>query len=143
MPFKSKFSDAPLDYIHSVPQFITLDTEKFSNKNAFVDGITGRAITYGQFGLYIKKIGASLHKKGITKGNVIAILSPNSPDYPVIFHGIISIGAIVTTLNPISTVEEMSTQLKDCKALMIYTVPLLLDKVLAIKQNVPSITELF
>jgi len=142
MPFKSVLPDIQLDFITTLPQYVLENVPKYASKNAFVDALSGRAITYGQLQIDVKKIGAALFKKGVTKGTVIAILSHNSPDYPVIFHGVISIGAIITSLNPISTPEEMSNQLNDCKCKIIFTELSLLDKAIAVQKNTPCLTEI-
>jgi len=142
MVFKSILPDIQLDYITTATQYVLANVPKYASKNAFVDALTGRAITYGQLQIDIQKIGAALYKKGVTKGTVISILSHNSPEYPVIFHGIISTGAIVTGLNPISTAEEMSNQLNDCKCKIIFVELHLLDKAIAVQKNVPCLTEI-
>jgi acyl-CoA synthetase (AMP-forming)/AMP-acid ligase II len=54
----------------------------------------------------------------------------------LMFHGIALLGGIVTTCNPLYTVEELTKQLKDSKAKYIITVPLFLEKVKEACKNV-------
>ena len=49
---------------------------------------------------------------GFKKGDVFAIYSPNLPEYAVAIFGVIAIGAIATTVNPLYTSEELIKQLK-------------------------------
>lgn len=46
---------------------------------------------------------ANLKDLGIGQGDVVFLLSPNNPDYAIIYLATISIGAIITTNNPAYT----------------------------------------
>ena len=59
---------------------------------------------------------------------MLAILSPNVPEYIIAFHAVASLGGVVTTVNPLYTVEEVGKQLKDAHAKYLVTIPQLLDK---------------
>jgi acyl-CoA synthetase (AMP-forming)/AMP-acid ligase II len=37
---------------------------------------------------------------GFGKGDVLALMAPNVPEYAVVFHGVAMAGGIVTTINP-------------------------------------------
>ena len=50
------------------------------------------------------------------------------PEFPIIYYGAIFIGGIVTTLNPLYTVDEITNQLRDAGATFIITIPLFADK---------------
>lgn len=52
-------------------------------------------------------------KKGLKKGDVVAIISPNTIDWPVVFLGVLAVGGIVTTCNHMYTEHELRHQLKD------------------------------
>lgn len=57
---------------------------------------------------------AALQRGGLQKGDRVAIVSANHVLYPVVFQGILLAGGVVTTLNPLYTVEEMRRQFDDC-----------------------------
>ena len=61
-------------------------------------------------------------------GDVLAIFSPNLPEYAIAFHGAALIGGIVTTINPLYTAAELTYQLKDAGAKFLLTVGPFLDK---------------
>lgn len=61
-----------------------------------------------------------LHHLGVKQGDVILILLPNSVYFPVIFLGALSIGAIVTTMNPLSSLLEIKKQVLDCNACLAF-----------------------
>lgn len=75
------------------------------------------------------KVSHGLLHLGIKKNDVVLIVSPNSIHFPVCFLGIVAIGAIATTSNPLYTVSELSKQVKDSKPKLIISVPELWEKV--------------
>lgn len=77
----------------------------------------------------VSKVSYGLLQLGIKKKDVVLIYSPNSIQFPICLFGIVGIGAIATTVNPIYTVSELSKQVHDCKPKVIITVQELLPKV--------------
>lgn len=73
-------------------------------------------------------MGSALTKRGFKKGDIFALYLPNVPEFPIVFFGVISLGGIVTTLNPTFAEKEISYQLKDSGAKYILTVPAIADK---------------
>lgn len=57
-------------------------------------------MTYEQAGKMIDSFGTALSNLGIKKGDVVALLLPNSFQYVIAFHGAAKIGAIPTGINP-------------------------------------------
>ena len=95
---------------------------------AFIDGPSGRTLTYRSWADAVRKTAASLVKRGLRKGDVFAIYSPNLPEYAVAFHAVSLAGGIVTTINPLYTPAELSQQLQDAGARYLVTVPSCLAK---------------
>lgn len=75
-----------------------------------------------------RRCASALAKEGFKKGDVFAILLPNLPEYPIIYYGVISLGGIVTTMNPLYTDDEITHQLQDSSAKYIITIPLFAEK---------------
>src|SRR5215210_1713804 len=98
---------------------------------AMADGLTGRTITYGSLLEQIRQTAAGLAARGIKKGDVVSLWSPNVPEWPVVFFAAVKIGAIVHTSNPVSTPEELSFQLNDANAKMLFTIRALADQATA------------
>lgn len=92
-----------------------------------IDGPTGREMTAGVLEDGIRRLAGGLKARGIGKGDVVAVLAPNCPDYAVVFHGVAFAGATVTTINPTYTASEVAHQLEDSGARLLVTVPVLLD----------------
>jgi acyl-CoA synthetase (AMP-forming)/AMP-acid ligase II len=102
--------------------------ERLRDKPAMVDGVSGRALTYGQLADAVRRAATGLARRGFRKGDVFAIYSPNLPEYAVIFNAVALLGGINTTVNPLYTAGELANQLKDCRARFLVTVPAVLDK---------------
>jgi acyl-CoA synthetase (AMP-forming)/AMP-acid ligase II len=67
--------------------------------------------------------GRRITERGVLPGGTVAILAPNMPEYPVVFHGVAWGGGTVTTINPTYTAPEIHHQLVDAGASMLVTVP--------------------
>ena len=57
---------------------------------------------------------------GFQRGDVAALIAPNSPWYPVVFHAVAVAGGAVTTVNPTYGAEEIAYQLTDSKAKLVF-----------------------
>lgn len=67
----------------------------------------GYEMSYAQLGLYVNKLTASLKNAGIRQGDKIALLLPNCPQFIMSYYAILSIGATVVPINPLSTEPEL------------------------------------
>lgn len=74
-------------------------------------------ISYSELNDKIESLAASLLEQGIKKGDRVAIILENGPNWPVIFFATVSIGAIVVPINPEASHEAIENILKDsgCK----------------------------
>ena len=57
---------------------------------------------------------------------MVAIWSPNLPEYAVVFHAVSRMGAILTTVNPAYTPQELAFQLRTPGARLLITTGALL-----------------
>ncbi|KNA16605.1 hypothetical protein SOVF_087710 [Spinacia oleracea] len=117
--------------------FLFRNSSSYSEKPALIDSDSGETLNFSQLKSMVAKLSHGLTKLGIQKGHSVLILAPNSIQYPVIFLGVIAIGAIATTVNPIYTVSEIKKQVDDCKPKLVVTVPELWDKVKGL--NMPAL----
>jgi acyl-CoA synthetase (AMP-forming)/AMP-acid ligase II len=108
--------------------FLLESAEGRGDKPALIDGPSGRTLTYGGWAEGMRRTAAGLHARGFGKGDVFAIYSPNLPEYAIAFHAVSLLGGIVTTVNPLYTVNELAQQLQDCRARLIVTVPPCVEK---------------
>lgn len=67
-------------------------------------GLTGRKYTYEELRRKSTNLNKALRKKlNLQKRDVVAILLPNIPEYPICLLGSIEAGLTVTTINPAYT----------------------------------------
>ena len=106
-----------------LPAFVLVDAPARADKPALIDGPSGRTITYGELAQGVRALAAGLAARGLRPGDVMGIFSPNLPEYALAFHGIAAAGAAVTTVNPLSTPDELGRQLSAARARFLLTVP--------------------
>jgi long-chain acyl-CoA synthetase len=88
--------------------------QKNASKAAY--NFMGRDITYAQTDSLSQAFAAYLQGLGLAKGDRVAIMMPNVPQYPVAVAGILRAGYVVVNVNPLYTARELEHQLKDAGA---------------------------
>ena len=83
--------------------------------------VDGEPVTYEEFGKRVEILSKILQKRGITKGEKVAILSENKPQWGIAFFAITTIGAIAVPLLPDFHANEIHHILlhSDAKAIFI------------------------
>jgi acyl-CoA synthetase (AMP-forming)/AMP-acid ligase II len=122
MTFKSPYPDVEIPE-RPLTHFLLEQMAPYGDKPALIDGPTGRTITYQQLAFGIHFVAAGLAERGFGKGDVLAIYSPNIPEYAVAFHAVSYVGGTVTTINPLYTADELAHQLNDAGAKYLLTIP--------------------
>ncbi|KAJ1987992.1 hypothetical protein GGI25_004681 [Coemansia spiralis] len=80
----------------------------------FIDGSTDEQLTLVEIESLSTKLASGLyHAKGIRRGDVVAIMLPNSHLYLPIILSVLVLGASCTLANPAFTARELAFQLKD------------------------------
>ncbi|KAI3778466.1 hypothetical protein L2E82_07796 [Cichorium intybus] len=126
--FYSKRKPAPL------PANETLDVTTFISARAhhgtiaYIDASTGRRLTFSDVWRAVESVSSSLSDFGIRKGDVVLILSPNSIFFPIVCLSVMSLGAIITTTNPLNTNREINKQIANSKPVLAFTISELLRK---------------
>src|ERR1700751_2305869 len=96
----------------TLPQFVLGAAFRRGSKPALVDAATGQEISYAGLADAVREIGAGLSARGLRPGDVLALCAPNSIEFAVAWFAASSIGAIVTTVNPQCTRDEIVRQLR-------------------------------
>jgi len=111
----------------SLTEFVLGRSDEFGDRPAFVDGISGRTVSFRALRDQVRRVAAGLSHR-LNKGDVVALWAPNVLEYPVVFHAVVSLGAILTTLNPSYTAQEVAFQLRDAGACLLVTTAALLSR---------------
>jgi acyl-CoA synthetase (AMP-forming)/AMP-acid ligase II len=121
----------------SVPEFVLAAGKETPDAPALIDGLKGDVITHGQLAAYVDRVAANLHARGLRKGDVVAVFCPNTPWYPVVFHGIAAAGCVMSPINSLYTPDEIAFQLKDSGAKILITIGLFMDRATAAVEKTP------
>jgi len=76
----------------------------------------GKDVTFGETDKLSQALAAYLQSLGLAKGDRVAIMMPNCPQYPVAVAAILRAGLVVVNVNPLYTPRELEYQLKDAGA---------------------------
>ncbi|MDO8448758.1 MAG: long-chain-fatty-acid--CoA ligase [Rhodoferax sp.] len=85
--------------------------KKYASRTAY--SFMGRDVTYGQTDSLSQAFAVYLQSLGLAKGDRVAIMMPNVPQYPVAVAAILRAGYVVVNVNPLYTPRELEHQLKD------------------------------
>ena len=113
-------------YPSGVPEQI--DVEQYTSLTALIDEslkkyadlpaykFMGKVFTFRQVDEASRAFAAYLQALGLEKGDRVAIMMPNVPQYPIAVAGILRAGMVVVNVNPLYTPRELEHQLKDSGA---------------------------
>ncbi len=87
---------------------------KYRNLPAYL--FMGKTVTFGQVDDASRAFAAYLQSLGMDKGDRVAIMLPNVPQYPVVVAAILRAGYVVVNVNPLYTPRELQHQLEDSGA---------------------------
>ena len=87
---------------------------KYADRTAY--SFMGKDVSYAETDKLSKAFGAYLQGLGLAKGDRVAVMMPNSPQYPIAVAAIQRAGQILVNVNPLYTPRELEHQLKDSGA---------------------------
>jgi long-chain acyl-CoA synthetase len=105
VPHHLQYPDIPLD------RLLDNAVRDFPEKEAII--FQGRKITYRQLGEEVANAASGLAQGGLEKGQRMAIMLPNCPQYVVAYYAVLKIGGIVVNVSPMYVERELEFQLKD------------------------------
>ena len=111
----------------SVVQNFDETAEKWKDKTAVI--FYGRKMSYKELKDQIDRFATALHGLGVRKGDKIALLLLNSPQFIIAYMGALKAGAILTAISPLYVSPEIKYQLEDSGAKIIVCLDILYDSV--------------
>ncbi|MDQ0588844.1 long-chain-fatty-acid--CoA ligase [Variovorax paradoxus] len=87
---------------------------KYADRTAY--SFMGKDVSYAETDKLSKAFGAYLQGLGLAKGDRVAVMMPNCPQYPIAVAAILRAGLILVNVNPLYTPRELEHQLKDSGA---------------------------
>jgi long-chain acyl-CoA synthetase len=99
------------------PSLVALIEESFKKyRDLPAYKFMGRSVTFGQVDDLSRQLAAYLQAQGLQRGDRVALMMPNVPQYPVAVAAILRAGLVVVNVNPLYTPRELEHQLKDSGA---------------------------
>ena len=106
--------DIDVNKYRSLGHYFDECIEKFRHRPGFVS--IGTEMSYDRLDRLVNAFAGWLQSQGIRKGDRVAIMLPNTFQYPVCLFAVLRIGAVVVNVNPLYTARELNHQLKDSGA---------------------------
>ncbi|HKE52645.1 MAG TPA: AMP-binding protein [Actinomycetes bacterium] len=82
-------------------------------------GYFGRSINYRRLRQQVDLLAGSLRELGVARGDRVAMVLPNCPEFVLTFYAALRLGAIAVPLNPAFNPSELRYRLADCEAELI------------------------
>jgi acyl-CoA synthetase (AMP-forming)/AMP-acid ligase II len=98
----------------NVGTFLTKRAELFPNKEGLV--CEGLRLTFGQMNERCNRLVHALRKLGVERGDRVAILAFNEPEYYDLYNAVAKMGAVIVTLNYRLAGPELQYIMEDCGA---------------------------
>jgi long-chain acyl-CoA synthetase len=120
-----------------IPLYRLLDDTAAATPDRPCTCFFGRRETYRRIKDFSDRFAIGLRGLGVRKGDRVALLLPNAPQFIIAYYGILKTGAAVVPLNPLYTERELTFHLTDSGAETIVTIPMFMEKVAALEGKTP------
>ena len=120
-----------------IPLYRLLDDSAARTPDAPCTCFFGRRETYRQIKDLSDRFAVALRRLGVQKGDRVALLLPNTPQFIIAYYGILKAGGVIVPLNPLYTERELTFHLSDSGAETLVTIPMFLEKVAALEGKTP------
>jgi long-chain acyl-CoA synthetase len=108
----------------SVASILAETAARRPEKTALIVG--EQSISYSTLWQETLAYAGALRERGVTRGDPVAILIPNVPDFPRVYYAILALGGIVVPIHALLKAEEIAFVLRDSGAtLLVCSAPLL------------------
>lgn len=98
----------------SLYDFLENAVNRFGTKPAFT--FYGKVFSFIETKMIVDRLAAALHREGLKKGDRVAIMLPNCPQYIFTLFAIFRLGGIVVQVNPMYVEREIEFVLEDSGA---------------------------
>jgi fatty-acyl-CoA synthase len=122
-----------------VTDFLDRARKYYGDEEAVV-ATTGERFTYGELAERADRFAAALQKRGIEKGDRVAVLDPNTHYHLTAAYGTMQVGGVHTPLNYRLVPEDFEYILSDAEVDAIYADYEYADRIQAVRDSVPTET---
>lgn len=103
----------------TLPQLLAESARRYPDRAATV--FFKARLTYRQLDELVNRCAAGLQRMGVRKGDRVALLLPNTPQYVLAYYAILRAGGIAVPCNPLYVARELQHQIRDSGSRIIFT----------------------
>ena len=107
-------ADVDTSQYSSLVALIEDSFKRFADRTAY--SFMGKDVSYAETDEQSRALAAYLQGLGLARGDRVAIMMPNVPQYPATVAAVLRAGLVVVNVNPLYTARELEHQLKDSGA---------------------------
>jgi long-chain acyl-CoA synthetase len=110
----------------SVATILSDTAQRFPERTALIIGDS--KVTYGDLWQQTLAYAGALRARGIRRGDRVAMLVPNVPDFARVYYAVLSLGAVVVPIHLLLRAEEIEYVLRDSgSSLLVAAAPMLAE----------------
>ena len=115
--------------------------DRYGDKAAIISG--EKQLSYNDLDRESNRAARAFSQLGIGRGDRVAFLLGNSPDFIVAFFGVVKVGAIAVPLDPKYKLTELTSLFNDCQPKILLTESPCLELVSASRDRFPFLKNIF
>ncbi len=123
----------------NLKQMLGKIAERYGQKTAIALG--ERRLSYAELEESSNKVANALIKLGLNKGDRVAILLSNSPEFVVIYFGVVKTGGIAVLLDTKYKISELASLFDDCQPKVLVTESPFLEPLVSVLPRFKSIKQ--
>ncbi|HYO26279.1 MAG TPA: long-chain fatty acid--CoA ligase [Lacipirellulaceae bacterium] len=120
---------------HPLHEYLARAVRQYPDNPALI--FFGRRLCYRELDEAASRFAAALQGLGLGKGDRVALLLPNTPQYLICYYGTLRAGGVVVPTNPQYTARELEHQMVDSGARILVTLSLFLPRVQEVRDRTP------
>ncbi|MFM7224138.1 MAG: AMP-binding protein [Actinomycetota bacterium] len=136
--FRSNVADITIPEV-TLWGLVADSAQRHPDRVALADGTSGRTLTYRELDAAVARAAGGLRARGVTTGDVVAVVASNSVEWLVAALAVIRLGGALTGANPGYVPDELAAQLGDSGARLVLTDRSALATVAAAVRAVPAV----
>lgn len=130
----------PAKWVSSYPEHsLFIHLEQSATKYPRLTALTfeGRNYSYKQLHEHVTQAAKALMASGISKGDVVSIISPSTPQALFMIYAANRIGAVVNMLHPLLSAKELQEFVEKTQSAAVLTLDMIYPKLQKISWNLP------
>ena len=94
-------------------------------------------MTYGELRDQVRRLATALKGMGVKKGDRVAIMLPNSPQFIISYYGVLEAGGVIANISPLHVERELEYEFNDSGAETLIYLDLFDERIQAVKGKSP------